>query len=194
MSGVQETVLYEKGMDLDFMEEVYRIPGGGRLKECIQCGTCSGSCPVSWAMEESPRQIIAMIRAGMKDRVLESATPWTCASCYQCTVRCPQEIKITDVMYILKRMSIRANARRSRGIALFSKTFIKVVRQTGRNNEARLLVDYAMGTNPFASIKDAGLGLGLKTRGRLPLSAKPVKDLAGLRRMIDKAQQLGGEE
>ena len=107
MRGVQETVLYEEAMDLKFLDEVYGIPGGDKIKDCIQCGTCSGSCPVSWAMEETPRQIFAMIRAGMRDQVLDSLTIWTCASCYQCADRCPQEIKITDIMYMLKRMAIR---------------------------------------------------------------------------------------
>ncbi len=70
MNGVQQTVIYEQAMDLNFLDEIYHIPGGEKIKDCIQCGTCSGSCPVSWAMEETPRQIFAMIRAGMRDKVL----------------------------------------------------------------------------------------------------------------------------
>ena len=79
---------------------------GEPLKTCIQCGTCSGTCPVAGYMDHTPRQIIAMINQGMKDQVLESNTFWYCASCYHCTVRCPQEINITELMYALKRYSI----------------------------------------------------------------------------------------
>src|SRR3974377_1027700 len=75
------TVLYENAVDSWFLEEVYSIPGGEKIKDCIQCGTCSGSCPVSWAMEETPRQAFAMVRAGMRNEVMERLTIWTCASC-----------------------------------------------------------------------------------------------------------------
>ncbi|MCP3993547.1 MAG: hypothetical protein GY722_00575, partial [bacterium] len=47
-----------------FLEEIERIPGGGRLNQCIQCGTCTASCPVSHAMDITPRQVIGMFRAG----------------------------------------------------------------------------------------------------------------------------------
>ena len=57
-------------------------------------------------MDYTPRQIIAMINLGMKEQVLESNTFWYCASCYHCTVRCPQDINITELMYALKRYSI----------------------------------------------------------------------------------------
>ncbi len=47
------TAIYEKAIDQNFLDEVYGIRGGEKIKECIQCGTCSGACPVSWAMEET---------------------------------------------------------------------------------------------------------------------------------------------
>ncbi|MBU1297870.1 MAG: 4Fe-4S dicluster domain-containing protein [Bacteroidetes bacterium] len=36
-----------------FLEHVKAIPGGEKIKSCIQCGTCTGSCPVSYAMDIS---------------------------------------------------------------------------------------------------------------------------------------------
>jgi heterodisulfide reductase subunit C len=92
----------------DFLAEVLAAtPGDSRLGMCIQCGTCGGSCPSAADMDYSPRQIFAMIRADMRDVVLRSNTPWYCVSCYYCTVRCPQEVHIPDVMYTLKSMAIR---------------------------------------------------------------------------------------
>jgi heterodisulfide reductase subunit C len=83
-----------------FLEEVIAAtPGDSRLMYCIQCGTCGGSCPSASAMDHTPRSIFAMIRSGMREEVLKSNTPWMCVSCYFCTVRCPQEIHITDIMY-----------------------------------------------------------------------------------------------
>jgi quinone-modifying oxidoreductase, subunit QmoC len=193
LSTAQQTVLYEDAMKLDFLEEVYKTPGGEKIKHCIQCGTCSGSCPVSWAMEQSPRQIFAMIRAGMRDKVLDSLTIWTCASCYQCASRCPQKIKITDVMYTLKRIAMRENRKRSKNVRLFSEKFFNLVNKQGRNSETALMMGYMLATNPFGSIGYAPIGLKLFTRGRMTFGKDRIKGIDGLRRLIAKAQQLGGE-
>jgi quinone-modifying oxidoreductase, subunit QmoC len=193
MKAVQQTVLYEQAMDPRFLDEVYTLPGGEKIKDCIQCGTCSGSCPVSWAMEETPRQIFDMIRAGMRDQILDSLTIWTCASCYQCAARCPQEIKITDVMYMLKRMAIREKRERSRKASSFAGNFVKIVTKYGRSREVELLIRYRLGNNPLLGIARAPVGISLWARGRFPLGGSKVKDIAGLRNIIAKAQELGGE-
>jgi len=193
MDKVQKTVLYETSMDPKFLSEVYSIPGGEKIKDCLQCGTCSGSCPVAWAMEETPRQIFAMIRAGMRDRILESLTIWTCASCYQCAQRCPQQIKITDIMYILKRMAIRENRERSKRARALSKLFVEIVNKYGRNRETALMTRFMLSTNPWGAIAAAPIALALRTHGRLPLGGSKVRDIDGLRKIVAKAQELGGE-
>ena len=193
MNGTQKTVIYEQAMDLKFLDEIYGIPGGSKIKDCIQCGTCSGSCPVSWAMEETPRQIFAMVRAGMRDQVLDSLTIWTCASCYQCVGRCPQEIKITDIMYILKRMAIRENRLRSKKARALSKTFVDLVNKNGRNHETELMIKFMLATNPLGAFSAAPIGLSLFTHGRLPLKGKKIRNIRGLRKIVSVAQELGGE-
>jgi heterodisulfide reductase subunit C len=194
MKAVQQTVLYEQAMDPGFLDEVYALPGGEKIKDCIQCGTCSGSCPVSWAMEETPRQIFAMLRAGMRDQILNSLTIWTCSSCYQCAARCPQEIKITDVMYMLKRMAIRDKRERSKKARAFAENFVKIVAKYGRSREVELLLRYTLATNPLGGISRAPVGLSLLRRGRFPLGGSRVKDIASLDRIMAKAQELGGEK
>ncbi len=193
MTGVQQTVIYEQAMDLTFLDEIYQLPGGDKIKDCIQCGTCSGSCPVSWAMEETPRQIFAMVRAGMRDKVLDSLTIWTCASCYQCMHRCPQKIKITDIMYMLKRMAIRENRQRSKNAGIMSRSFVDIVNKKGRNHETSLMAKIALGTKDLRSITLAPIGIGLYTHKRLPLFGKKVRDINGLQRIVAKANELGGE-
>lgn len=189
----RKMVLFESDMDHEFMEQVHAIPGGDAIKRCIQCGTCSGTCPVSWAMDASPRKIISMVRAGMRDKVLNSNTIWTCASCYSCTARCPQEIKITDVMYILKRLAIREAREKSRPAQVFSELFTNTVAKHGRNSEAGLMTGFMLKTDPFGALGFAGVGLNLMRTGRMPLTVKPIKDIDGLRKIMKKAQELGGE-
>ncbi len=193
MMEITRTIKYDADRVKGFGKEIMAVPGCGELKSCIQCGTCSGSCPVSWAMEESPRQIIAMIRAGMRDRVLDSTTIWTCASCYSCAVRCPQQIRITDIMYILKRIAIRERRERSRAAQTLSRAFVHTVNAYGRNHETELMARFMVAANPTGVVKAAPIGLKLWQRGRLPLFPRPIRNRAGLRKIIAKAQELGGE-
>ena len=112
MAGLEihRRIKYQEELDLDFADQVAAMPGAADLKRCIQCGTCSATCPVSLYMDLTPRRVVAMTRAGFKKEVLESNTIWLCASCYSCTVECPKGIKITDIMYALKRLAIQEGA------------------------------------------------------------------------------------
>ena len=89
------------------VEDICAIPGGERIRLCIQCGTCSASCPNADRMDYTPREIIAMARAGMRDEVLSANSMWFCASCYLCTVRCPRDIKPTELMHALECLAVR---------------------------------------------------------------------------------------
>src|SRR5512136_2361568 len=113
-----------------FDRVVAATPGEPRLEMCIQCGTCGGSCPSGADMDHTPRALFAMVKAGMDKEVLSSNTPWYCVSCYYCTVRCPQEIHVTDLMYTLKRYSIQKEYYKKSSSAdapPLSQTFISLV-------------------------------------------------------------------
>ncbi len=103
---IQRTIRYESDRVRGFGREVMSVPGCEELEHCIQCGTCSGVCPLSIYMDHSPRQVMALTRSDFKKEVLSSHTIWLCASCYACTVECPKEIGITDIMYELKQRAI----------------------------------------------------------------------------------------
>jgi heterodisulfide reductase subunit C len=100
---MEPEILREEQQDAGFFDSLAALPEGDRLRSCLQCGTCGGTCPVAPMLPHTPRKIFAMVRAGMKRPVLESLTPWVCASCYACTVNCPAGIHITEIMYALKR-------------------------------------------------------------------------------------------
>lgn len=172
-------------MSKRFLEDVYSIPEGDKIKLCLQCGTCSASCPTSYAMDYTPREIIAAFRAGMLDRVLKSNTVWMCASCYSCTVRCPSGIKLTDVMYELKRLGAEYGLYAPGAKApVLSREFVRLVDRYGRNAEVSLLASFYMRTNPLGLIKMAPLGLRLFARGRLSLRPSRVKRQGELTKMM----------
>lgn len=185
----------EEGMQLDFMNEVYALPGGDKVKDCIQCGTCSGSCPASFRMEQTPRQLFSMIRAGMRNEVLSSDTVWLCASCYTCPVRCPKEIKIADVFYAIKRIAIKEGKAKKHKAAALSDSFAKLVNKFGRNSEVRLLINYYLRADFWGWVKQLPIGWRLLSKGRLPLRAKKIKGLKQIKaisRKVEEMQRNGG--
>lgn len=173
-----------------FLEDVYAIPGGEKVKECIQCGTCSASCPTSYAMDYTPREIIASLRAGSLDRVLRSNTIWLCASCYSCTVRCPSGIKLTDIMYELKRLAIEFKILPRKAKApIVSKLFVSIVDKYGRISETELVGKFMMKTNPLSTLKMIPRATKLFLRGRLPLIPNRIEGTHDLRKSTEELAQ-----
>lgn len=178
-------IRYEAELAPQFAAEIASIPGGDKLYNCIQCGTCSGMCPLSHYMDFTPRQIIAMTRAGFKGEVLSSYTTWLCASCYACAVECPMDIKLTDIMYAAKRLAIREGVYPKRfPIPVLASEFFRSVENLGRSSETWLLLRLYLKTNPLKMIGQAGLGLKLWLRGRLGLKRERVERVDELHRML----------
>ena len=182
-----------------FEQVVAATPGDSRLEMCIQCGTCGGSCPSGQDMDHTPRALFALIKAEKEEDVLKSNAPWFCVSCYYCTVRCPQEVHVTDLMYTLKRFSIKkgyykeSTASDAPG---FSQTFIYFVENIGRSFELGLATVYHLTHHPLQVYKLAPFGLGMLRRGRLEISVRkePIKGIDGLKAMLKKAKELEEQE
>ncbi len=182
------------GVDHDFLAEVMAtVPGESRLQMCIQCGTCGGSCPSASDMDHTPRQLFAMVRAGMRDRVLHSNTPWMCVSCYYCTVRCPQEVHIPDVMYGLKSIATREGRSPSSVAPDFSKTFVNNIYRYGRSFEVGLIARHYLRHYLTRLPGMAPMGIGMVAKGRIGLRPHQIKGRDGLRRILVRAAELEGE-
>jgi len=165
---------------------------GNPLKICIQCGTCSGTCPVAEFMDHTPRRLIAMINADLKDQVLASNTFWYCASCYHCTVRCPSGIDIAGLMYALKRYSIWKNQHQEGLIGpVFSETFVKTIMKSGRSYEPILATSYLFSYGVQELLQEAQTATSLMLKGRLPLLPPRIKRLENFRRMVKRIIPLG---
>ena len=95
-------------MDANFKDEIASQPGAESFMRCFTCGTCTASCPVAEVHEEyDPRKIIRMAILGMREQVLSSDVLWMCSRCYTCHALCPQNVKFTDVISILRDMAIK---------------------------------------------------------------------------------------
>jgi quinone-modifying oxidoreductase subunit QmoC len=147
-------------------------------------------------MNHTPRAIFAMLRAGMKDEILKSNTPWMCVSCYYCTVRCPQNIHITDVMYTLKNMALEAGMVQDKTASSFSKTFIGYVENYGRSFEIGLAGVHALTHAKLATRLPnmAPMALGMLTKkGMSLLPPKRIKGIKGLKNILKHAKELEAE-
>lgn len=181
----------EQELRRTFLEQAHLVPGGERIARCIQCGTCTGSCPVSYAMDISPRMVIALFRAGEIGQILRSRTIWICASCYMCTTRCPQAIKITDILYALKRTAMEQGLFPERfPVYLLSKIFVQNVNRYGRNHEVLLLMLYYLRRNPFKLLRLLPFGIAMLRRGRLSLLPSKIKGIATVRKILDASKAL----
>lgn len=97
-----------KTLDPKFKHEVAAELGGENIKHCFSCGTCTVGCPVRLLDEKyNPRKIIRMVLLGMRDQVLQSDFIWLCSMCYTCYDRCPQNVRLTDIMTALKNIAVR---------------------------------------------------------------------------------------
>jgi len=181
----------EQELRRTFLEQAHHVPGGERIARCIQCGVCTGSCPVSYAMDISPRMVIALFRAGEIGQILRSRTIWICASCYMCTTRCPQAIKITDILYALKRTAMEQGLFPERfPVYLLSKIFVQNVNRYGRNHEVLLLMLYYLRRNPFKLLRLLPFGIAMLRKGRLSLLPSKIKGIATVRKILDASKAL----
>ena len=181
----------EEDLRESFLRQLEAIPNSEKIKSCIQCGTCTGSCPVSYAMDISPREVIALFRAGDLETLLHSKTIWVCASCYACQTRCPSLIKVTDIMYALKRLAMEKNIYPPHfPVYSLSQSFVKVMNSYGRLHEPRLLVYYLMKTNPFKLLGFMLLGLRMVKKSRIAYTPSKIKGLEGFKKIIKKAEAM----
>ncbi len=159
-------------LDHSFAETV--APDREKLLTCIQCGTCTASCPTAYAMDYTPRQLWRLVQVGLREEALRSRTFWLCTNCYSCTVRCPRGIALTETMAALKRLAIaeEVGGKEKARVSRFYRAFMETVRRYGRNYEPELLLRYFLGADPVGLVGQAPLGMTLLRHGRLAVTPK----------------------
>lgn len=73
---------------------------------CMQCGTCTGSCPSGRHTGLNTRRILRDARKN-KVAVLSDDSLWLCTTCYTCQERCPRGVPITDAILELRRLAVK---------------------------------------------------------------------------------------
>ncbi len=144
---------------------------------CFQCRKCTNGCPVTFAMDLFPDEVVRLLILGQWERVLNCKTIWICAACETCTTRCPNEVRIAELMDYLKETAVRENISCPEPQVLkWHQSFLKSIKNRGRVFETTLLSNYLLRSGEILRRWKAGtlwseMGLGwrLLTKGRLPL-------------------------
>lgn len=188
--------------DLSFARWVYdNVDGGERLAKCMQCGACSGSCPIGDQMDYGPRKLFMMIRAGMKEAVLTSNTIWNCVSCYNCTVRCPRKVPVTHILHELATVAVHegyATAKQADN-ARFSKAFWWSAAKWGRTDERLVTAKYYFSTGIGDGIKkgmaNQKIAMAMVKTKRMHLGMPhKIKNTGELKAILAKAAEIEARE
>jgi quinone-modifying oxidoreductase, subunit QmoC len=186
--------------DLGFANWVYEnVDGGDKLSMCMQCGVCSGSCPIGAQMDHGPRKLFMMIRAGMKEAVLSSNTMWNCTSCYNCVVRCPRGVPVTYILQDLASKAVELGYAKGEDNTRFSKAFWWSAKTFGRTDERLVTAKYYFSHGLVAGIRlglaNLKIALGLIRTRRMHIGPpKTIKDRKGLQAILAKAAEIEKRE
>jgi len=146
--------------------EIIKQTSGLDTNVCYQCGKCASGCPIAYAMDYTPTQLIHAIQLGLSDLVLNSKIIWLCASCYTCITRCPQEVDLPGVMdavrIIAQRKKIKAKVPE---VLTFYRSSLRNIGFFGRMYDLGLIAMLKLLTRSFT--KDIGLGLRMLRKGKL---------------------------
>jgi heterodisulfide reductase subunit C len=138
-------------VDPHFKHKLLQVPGGETFKLCYQCGTCTATCPVARFTDVfRPNKIIHLAKLGIRNVVYSDAV-WLCVNCYSCTERCPQGVRVADVMRALKNLAVADGY-----LPDFSRAFLENVLNTGSVYaipSSRLAQRKALGLPPLPPTK-----------------------------------------
>jgi heterodisulfide reductase subunit C len=164
MAIPKEPVQVHRGFT-DFAEVIKSLSGLD-VNLCFQCAKCASGCPVSYAMDYTPTQLVHAIQLGLTDLVLNSKAIWLCASCQTCTTRCPQDIDLAGVMDAVRAIAQRKKIKaKIPEVPAFYRSSLRSIGLFGRMYELGLIVMLKLLTHSFT--KDMGLGLRMLMRGKL---------------------------
>jgi heterodisulfide reductase subunit C len=164
---------------------VVETRSGEPVSRCYQCRKCTNGCPLAFAMDVKPNQVMRMIQLGLEDELLRSKTIWVCAGCQTCTTRCPNDIDIAHVMDSLRQLSRQSGMPPTEVKVLkFHEAFLDSIRRHGRVFELGMVARYKLGTLDL--LGDAKLAWKMLAKGKLKLLPEGVQDKAAIRRMFEK--------
>jgi heterodisulfide reductase subunit C len=159
---------------------------------CYQCRKCTNGCPVTFAMDLLPDEVIRLVILGQREAVFACDTIWVCAACETCTTRCPNDVKIAELMDCLKEMAVQADVPSPQPqILALHAAFLKNVKRWGRVFETTFLPEYLLRSGEFLRLWQTGtwraemrLSWQMTRKRRFPMLPKTIKGKKEVRKIL----------
>jgi heterodisulfide reductase subunit C len=143
-------------------------------------------------MDLFPDEVVRLVILGQRETVLSCKTIWVCASCEICTTRCPNEVKIAELMDQLKEIAIQENIPCPQpSVRTFHETFLNNIKSHGRVFEPTFLLNFLFRSGlifqKFAKWKwfaDAKLSFKMFFKGKFPVFPKKTKGEMEVRKIL----------
>ena len=160
---------------------------------CYQCGKCSAGCPLAEEMDYTSSMVMRMLQTEDKEtekELLQSQSIWLCVSCEMCISRCPMSMDIPKVMDYLRQKSVEnglQNKKADKKIVAFHRSFLDMIRLTGRSYETGMIVDYKLRSKNL--FQDLTLAPKMLSRGKLPIFPESIKNRKNIRDIFKKSKK-----
>ena len=179
--------------DYQFLKQI-EADGPYLTGACYQCRKCTNGCPVTFAMDLYPDEVIRLVILGQSQTVLNCHTIWVCAACETCTTRCPNEVRIAELMDGLKEMAVQKGivCPQPRILTLHD-AFLKNVKRWGRVFETTFLPQYLLRSGELLRLWQTGtwrdemkLGWQMSRKRRFPVLPKTISGRKEVRKILDR--------
>jgi heterodisulfide reductase subunit C len=158
-----------------------------KIRACINCGTCTGSCPSGRRTAYRTRSAIRKALTG-DESVLQDIDIWLCSTCYYCYERCPRDIPVTDMIIKLRNIAVEEGYILDSHFTLANDIFYATGHGVPANGEAN---------KKWQDLRESyGLPPLPPTVHSYPEALKECQTLmkeAGFRKLLDNAKKLKEE-
>ncbi len=172
--------------DTSLTEELTRLTGVD-ARRCLQCGKCSGSCPMSFSYDLAVNQVMRLVVEGKREELLNCRSIWLCSSCHTCSSRCPAQVEPSAHMEALRQMARRVGIAADRSSRVFADAFLATLKRNGRMYELEFMMRYNLESGrPFT---DADLAPVAISRGKLHIKPPKVAGRDAVARIVERFEK-----
>ena len=178
-----ECVRLDSSIDYTFIDQVAQESEQDPAL-CYQCGNCTAGCPNNFVYDIPVHQIMRLLQAGQKEKILTSHSIWLCATCESCTTRCPNNIDVARIMDVLRHMARREGYGAEKQVKQFNDSFLHSVQKHGRVFELGTVMRYVAKSGRFWT--DVELGPKVLFRGKLATKAHDIQGKEQVSKIINR--------
>ncbi len=138
---------------------------------CLDCGKCTGSCPVSRVdVTYSPRSTIERVLVGRPEELINDQHLWSCLTCGLCTTRCPSDVDYPAFVIAARAEARKANVEGTYAHNAIMQQLMSLMAQSVKQNRTGWVTDelrtaargddfYFVGCLPYFDVIFADIGV-----------------------------------